>query len=390
MHLARPSIALSFSLFALFFTMWILVPAQLTVLWLVAVVSSEWSLFFGVFAVVGIILGWLTNRKKRSRAGTFAVASGMLALVFVSYPIVTGFSTANNHGVELSLSRYIVGGLFGGLFGGPSQEATIETHAYTTAEEDTLYLDAYLPANPTTQEKRPAVIVIHGGGWSAGKRSDFPRWNHWLIDAGYAVFDIDYQLAPQPNWQAATADVQEAVKWVKMRADMFGVDTTNIALMGRSAGAHLALLAGYTARPESPHDAQVAAIVSFYGPTDLRWGYANPANPRVIDGKATLRAFTGGTPNFIPEVYQQASPIHQIRPSAPATFLVHGRQDQLVRSEHSNKLYRRLRLKSNAPASHKALFLPYAQHGFDFNFHGWGSQITQVLLAAHLAEAFNS
>ena len=175
-----------------------------------------------------------------------------------------------------------------------------------------------------------------------------------------------------------------------MRADRFNIDTTNVAILGRSAGAHLALLAGYTARPETPHDAQVKAVVSFYGPTDLRWGYANPANPRVIDGKATLRAFTGGTPNFIPEVYQQASPIHQIRAGAPATFLVHGRQDQLVRSEHSNKLYRRLQLKSDTPASHKALFLPYAQHGFDFNFHGWGSQITQELLAAHLEEAFGS
>lgn len=381
MHLARPSIALSCSLLALFFTMWILVPAPLTVIWLVSVISSEWSLFFGLIALIGIVLGWLANRKQRSRAGTLAVACGLLAMVFMSYPLVTSLSTADNHDVQLSFKRY--------AFGSAYEKARVQTYSYTAADTDTLYLDAYLPNDTASRAPRPAIVVIHGGGWSSGTRSDFPRWNHWLVESGYVVFDIDYQLAPQPNWQAATANVQDAVKWVKARADSFGVDPTRIALMGRSAGAHLALLAGYTARPETPYDAHVAAVVGFYGPTDLRWGYANPANRRVIDGKATLRSFTGGTPNYIPEIYQQASPIHQIRRDVPATFLVHGRQDQLVRSQHTAKLYRRLQLKSNEPAAHQALILPYAQHGFDYNFNGWGSQITQALLTTHLDQALS-
>ena len=107
-------------------------------------------------------------------------------------------------------------------------------------------LDAYLPAEDDAA--RPAIIVIHGGSWSSGDKSDFPRWNGWLVEHGFAIFDIQYRLAPQPNWQTATSDVKCAIGWVKRNADHYGVDPDRIALLGRSAGGHLALLAAYTSR----------------------------------------------------------------------------------------------------------------------------------------------
>jgi acetyl esterase/lipase len=89
------------------------------------------------------------------------------------------------------------------------------------------------------------VIVVHGGGWRSGERSDFPSWNAWLADTGYVVFDIDYRLSPPPAWQDAPADVACAVGWVKENAARYGVDPERVALMGRSAGGHLVLLAAY-------------------------------------------------------------------------------------------------------------------------------------------------
>lgn len=353
-------------------TMWIVVPAQHTVLWLVAVVTSEWSLHFGILALITIALGIYAIISQRIPAGVIAIVLGMFALGFTAYPTLASIGVARINDVRLSSRQYFLGA-------GPMLQPEIETFTYRKAGADSLALDVY--STPADTMRRPAVVVIHGGSWNGGNRSDFPKWNIWLVQLGYVVFDIDYQLSPQPNWQTATRDVQAAVRWVKSRAEEHHVDPDHIALMGRSAGGHLALLAAYTAATnDSLPDATVQAVVSFYGPTDLAWGYANPANPKVIDGQATLRKFTGGTPTLNPEVYELASPIHHAIPEQPATLLIHGLKDQLVRSGHTTRLMQAL----SDPEKHQALYLPYAQHGFDYNFNGWGAQLSQAIIHKHL------
>jgi acetyl esterase/lipase len=366
---------------ALFLTLWILVPAPLPALWLVAVVSSEWSLHIGLMALAGVLLGLVAVRRTWTRTGTVAIGSGVLALALAAYPLIVTLPVAALYGINLSLGRY--------SFAWPRTPLPeVQTLAYADVGGQTLQLDVYLPEAPPARMKRPAVVVVHGGSWKSGRRSDFPQWNAWLAAEGFVVFDIDYRLTPQPNWRTATEDVQQAVRWIKARADVFDVDPARIALMGRSAGGHLALLAAYTAQEsdttEVAANAHVQAVVAFYAPTDLRWGYAHPANPRVIDGRATLRQFTGGTPESVPEVYTQASPIHHAHADSPATLLVHGEQDQLVLSEQANRLFKALQRVSDERQRHQALLLPYAQHGFDYNFNGWGAQVTKAVLLQHL------
>jgi acetyl esterase/lipase len=232
-------------------------------------------------------------------------------------------------------------------------------------------------------QRRPAVIVVHGGSWSGGDKTDFPQWDQWLAQQGFAVFDIQYRLGPQPNWQTATADVKCAIGWVKRNAAQYGVDAERIAILGRSAGGHLALLAAYTAdEPSLPpsceaSDTSVRAVISLYGPADLVWGYNNPANPDVIDGPGTLRRFLGGTPETAAEAFQIASPITHVQPNTPPTLLFHGSRDQLVGQRHAELLSDQL-TQANVP--HHTVFIPYGQHGFDYNFYGWGSQIMQPVL----------
>lgn len=352
-------------------------PAQLTVLWLVAVVAGEWSLHFGILALTGIVLGMFSNFKQRTRTGTLAVGFGLMSLVFIAYPLVTSWPLMQSQSPPPSFKQY--------FFGTPSTDVSIETHTYKKIDSDSIQLDVYQAQETTLDDQKPAVVVVHGGSWNGGARSDFPRWNKWMVANGFVVFDIDYRLAPQPNWQTATEDVHDAIRWIKSRADTFRIHADKIALLGRSAGGHLALLAAYTAETsEAYQDTKVKAVATFYAPTDLKWGYANPANPRVIDGRATLRQFTGGTPNYIPEVYTQASPINHVRPQTPATLLIHGKQDQLVRTAHARRLLAVLQQIGAVPENHEALFIPYGQHGFDYNFNGWGAQITQPVLLNHL------
>jgi dipeptidyl aminopeptidase/acylaminoacyl peptidase len=83
------------------------------------------------------------------------------------------------------------------------------------------------------------------------------------------------------------------------------------------------------------------------------------------------------------ERYFLASPVAHVSAETPPTLLIHGGQDQLVRSENMTRLAARLK-EANAP--HKTLFIPYAQHGFDYNFNGFGAQIAQSVILDFLRE----
>jgi acetyl esterase/lipase len=367
---------------AFLFTVWIVVPAPHYRLWLVAVGASEWSLWLGALGLAGACFGLIARVAGVKRGLTsLAFALAFVSLLLSLIPPLTAWREARSRHLQLSLRRYVFG-----TDTSMSVARAPQTFTYATQDSRDLKLDAYLSEERQTQPS-PAVVVVHGGSWGAGARSDFPRWDWWLVGQGFAVFDVDYRLAPQPNWRTATGDVKCAVGWVRANAKQLNVDPQSIALLGRSAGAHLALLAAYTAgEPELPSscpgaDAPVQAVVSFYGVTDLTWAYAHPANQRVIDGPETLRRFTGGTPEDAPDVYRLASPSAHVNARTPPTLLIHGGRDQLVRSENMDILKARLEA---AGVPFDALHVAYAQHGFDYNFDGWGSQLVQPLLLTFL------
>ena len=240
--------------------------------------------------------------------------------------------------------------------------------------------------------ERPAVMVVHGGAWNGGKKSESPRWNHWLVAQGYVVFDVEYRLTPQPNWRTAAGDVKCALGVVSRDAAKWGIDPERIALLGRSAGAQLALLAAFTPgdaaiTPSCPvQDSPVSAVVSLYGPTDLIYGYANGANPRVIEGPETLRAYLGGTPDTAANAFKLASPIEHVGSNTPPALLMHGGRDQFVLPAQMDRLAQRLAERGRP---HETVFLPYAQHGFDYFFDGWSGQITQAVVGRFLRQALN-
>ena len=112
----------------------------------------------------------------------------------------------------------------------------------------------------------------------------------------------------------------------------------------------------------------------------------NPANQRVNDGPQTLANFLGGSPhssNEIRERFKLASPLTHISADTPPTLFIHGGQDQLVREENMQFAGKQL-TAANIP--HQTIFIPYAQHGFDYNLHGIGSQITKPAMLKHLSE----
>jgi len=356
------------------------VPATTSPERFIVMILKETSLVLCAFALLGLLLAALAYRAG-TRGGSLVAALLCAITVAVSLvPMAQAEGVASAEDVTLSLPGYFAGPAF-------AAERPPETATYARPGGEELKLDVWRPpddssGSPAAERGRPAVVVVHGGGWRSGTRGEFPEWNAWLADKGHVVFDIDYRLSAS-NWQEAPADVACAVGWVKENADRYGVDPGRVALMGRSAGGHLALLAAYTRGPAAPtpgceapnaRDTGVEAVVAFYPPTDL----ARLSRQGYLGG---MDRFLGGTPGAAPGRYRLLSPISRVDPADPPTFLAHGGDDEIVPPGESELLAGRLR---EAGVPHRLVELPWANHTFDFSWGGWGSQITRSSLEEFL------
>jgi len=261
-----------------------------------------------------------------------------------------------------------------------STPAVVPTrHLYREIEGRALHLDLYRSAE--APRSQPLVVVIHGGSWNSGDSTQLGWLNGYLAARGMAVAAINYRLAPHHVFPAQHEDVLAALGWLKENASRLELDASRIALLGRSAGGQLALLAAYTTR-----DPAIRAVVSLYAPSDLNWGWNNPTNPWVLDSPKTLSEYLGGTPAQVQERFDAASPIDFVNPGSPPTLLLHGTRDELVFVEQSRRLARRLK-EANVP--HVELEFPWATHGCDANPAGPAGQITTWAVERFLAVAFH-
>jgi alpha-L-fucosidase 2 len=192
---------------------------------------------------------------------------------------------------------------------------------YGEAEGKTLKLDLCLPdgAGPFA-----TVILVHGGGWTGGdKLGDTKPLLAPLTQAGFAWFTINYRLAPQYRYPACLEDVYTAIRWVKAHAPEYRLDPDRIALLGESAGGQLVEMAAVQGGP----DTRVAAVVPFFGPSDLvaqtiaRGGLHHDLTS--LFGCTTMDTQTIAT-------LRAASPLNFIHPGLPPFLLVHGTADKIV------------------------------------------------------------
>ena len=383
--------ALAASAIALLSAVWIVIPAPHPSVWLLAVAASEWSLWLAALALFAVVCALSARYFGGGKFWLASLIIGIVALGISVYPPLSVISVARENNLSLSLKRY-----FSRILTDKISTENFKTCTFAQVDGVDLQLDVYSPTVENAN-KGAGIVVVHGGSWNGGRRSDFPEWNQWLAANGFTVFDVDYRLV-QPNYLTAAGDVKCAVRRIKNHAAEFNVAPDRIALLGRSAGAHLALLAAYSAddsripatcgenQTSEKSSEKVRAVVSFYAPTNLLWDFDNPANEAVIDGKMTLSNFLGGSPHEsfeMREKYILASPVSHVSAETPPTLLIHGGRDQLVWSENMLFLDGKL-TAANVP--HQTLLIPYAQHGFDYNFNGFGAQIVQPEIIKFLSE----
>jgi acetyl esterase/lipase len=179
---------------------------------------------------------------------------------------------------------------------------------------------------PRRQEAMPAVLVVHGGGWTRRSPTDMNDVAAALAARGFVVVNVAYRLAPDHTYPAAVHDLQQALDWMVSHADELRIDPQRIGGLGYSAGAHLvSLLATLETGPDpqwSPpkRGYRMRAIVAGGTPADLtRW----PDSPLVNE-------FLGKPLDEAPELWREASPITHVTPASPPFFLYHGGLDMLV------------------------------------------------------------
>jgi acetyl esterase/lipase len=203
-------------------------------------------------------------------------------------------------------------------------------------------MDVYLPSGGGTS--RPAVLFIHGGGWSGGSKAHFTDLAKQLARSGWVTATINYRLVPDGKFPNAVQDCFCALSFFRAHAGEYGLDPTRVAIMGYSAGGHLVSLMGLAAGDPNLQDAACPsgptgapdAVVSGAGPTDL------------ADMRAQVTYdFVGGTPEEVPALYQEASPIDQVHAGAPPYLFIHADDDWFVPISHSRRLRDALRADGN-------------------------------------------
>ncbi len=199
---------------------------------------------------------------------------------------------------------------------------------YAQSAGVSLRFDAYLPAGSTPTA---AAIIVHGGGWVRGdRRIDVEPLFQPLADAGIAWFSISYSLASNPlEFGSAVADVEAAVRFIRSRAADYRIDPDRIALVGESAGGHLAAMAALGT------EVGVKAVVAMYAPTDLvSLARSSPLIPDAIRKQMVGTVWA----NLILARLGQLSPLQAIRADMPPFLLIHGDADPLVPIDQSRAM----------------------------------------------------
>ncbi|MGH9668108.1 MAG: alpha/beta fold hydrolase [Bryobacteraceae bacterium] len=207
----------------------------------------------------------------------------------------------------------------------PTQDGLV----YGEAGGETLTMDYYAPTGPAPH---PIAIIIHGGGFIAGnsKNGSEAYCADFLAPAGYAVFSINYRLAPKYPYPAMVDDVERAVRYLRYHAAEWHADPNKIALVGGSAGGYLSNMAGLLNHPgnKSAKDsverqsARVQAVVTLFGPSDFRGKPLNEYTHALLDAFIAARGEQAAL--------AEASPITHVSKTAPPFLLIHGDKDQLV------------------------------------------------------------
>jgi acetyl esterase/lipase len=213
--------------------------------------------------------------------------------------------------------------------------------AFGKGGDHPLQLDLYSPKE--RPHPLPAILFIHGGGWSGGYRQMYHYYCTKFAERGYVAATASYRLSSEAPFPAAVEDVKCAVRWLRANSRKLGIDPNKICVAGGSAGGHLAMMIGYSSdvpelegkggNPDT--SSRVQAVVDLYGPTDLTDDFAK--------SRKEVSRFIGKKFDEAPDTYRLASPVTHVTKDDPPTLILHGSIDSTVPIHQAEHLVEKLK-----------------------------------------------
>ena len=205
---------------------------------------------------------------------------------------------------------------------------------YCKAGNRSLQLDAFFPAEKS-KTKRTAILIIHGGGWRSGNRTQHYPLAQKLATLGYVCFTPEYRLSTEALYPAAVLDLKAALRWVRANGAYFNIDTAKVAVAGFSAGGELAAFIGSTNGAQkfeglschNKYSSSVAAIIDMDGTLS----FVHPESGEGDDSKSTSAAtyWFGYGKKENPQLWQEASPLAHVGKNTPPVLFINSSVDRM-------------------------------------------------------------
>jgi len=230
-----------------------------------------------------------------------------------------------------------------------------EDIVYKKINERELHLDAYFAK---TKKPNPAIVILHGGGWRSGNKSQMETFAVEMASKGYSCFTIEFRLSLEAPYPAAIFDVKNAIQYIKKNAKKFNVDTTKIAVLGCSSGGQMASLVGTTNGKSGFEDkngnvkfsSTVNAIINIDGILAFK-------HPESIEGKFAA-LWLGGSYEEKPIVWEQAAPLNNTDRNTPPILFInssiprfHAGRDDMIAILSQYGIYFEVQTIPNSPHS---------------------------------------
>jgi acetyl esterase/lipase len=352
-------------------------------------IESFFSLHILLAGLVCIALAMWARQLGGRLAVTIILWMAIAATVGAAVPIFALVRAAHRSDASISWARHLR------VVAREPRATPDQTQLFATVDGKSLYADIYQPDSSLLRQPADApaplsapVVMIHGGGYSMGERSDGRNWDRWLTGRGYTVFDIDYRLDPPVTWNLAAQDVACGMAWVASHASDYFISPDQMLLAGQSAGAGLAMQVAYGLGDGTVSSScggavpQPKAVFALYPPDDfaLSWnlnGGIGPAGARTFN-----IGYIGGSPEQFPERYRAVSPVFHVRPGLPPTLIAAGEHDHLVPFAGHIEMVEKL---NAAGVPNVLVTVPYSDHAYDVAWGSLGGQITRKALADFLA-----
>ncbi len=241
---------------------------------------------------------------------------------------------------------------------------------YCSVNNRNLMIDAFIPKQSSS--KKIAVIMIHGGGWRSGNRTQHYSLAESLAHLGYVCFTPEYRLSTEALFPAAVYDIKAAIRWVRVNASNYNVDTSKIVIAGFSAGGELAAFMATTGNMPLFEGCQcnmgISTNVNAFIDIDGILSFVHPESGEGNDSRGKISAATywfGYNKKENPGLWMAASPLTYVSNRTPPTLFLnssvarmHAGRNDYIKALNNYNIYTEVHNFDDAPHSFP-LFYPW-------------------------------